>query len=287
MGFWGKLGKIVSITMISVGAVGTAGFGALLGVGANKEYSVTVDLAKLNPTSYATGDAGSGPTGPETPSGAPTAPTLPPEVQKVVDRLNNAFNNASKAEFSIGIGSLNFDDYPTITTWDVNGKKLDMPSAKEINDLLKSYYDKLTPEQKQTIDNAIKAMINADTTGQLKKAFDAYRNPSYSNFLDYFKKMGDTEVSSVNDKGQEVKITVRQFLQNEISKNKELLKTLPAGPEKDGMEYAISLYEESMDMLDAPSQANAMMISGAVLTTIFSLVTIAGIPLLILCKKKA
>ncbi len=40
MGFWGKASKITGFTMLGVGLAGTAGFGALLGVGANATYSV-------------------------------------------------------------------------------------------------------------------------------------------------------------------------------------------------------------------------------------------------------
>lgn len=40
MGFWGKVSKITGFSMLGVGLAGTAGFGALLGVGANAKYDM-------------------------------------------------------------------------------------------------------------------------------------------------------------------------------------------------------------------------------------------------------
>ncbi len=195
MGFWGKLGKIVSITMISVGAVGTAGFGALCGIGAN--YTVV------------------------------QTQTSGPEGQTV--------------KMEMGVGSLNYG-----MMWE-NGVL-----APKVNGIYPGRID--------------------ETTG---------KEMTYDQFVSRTEDMLNNKQEDLGGK------TGRESYNEQISMLKEQLKNAPTEEAKKAIQEQIDAANEFLSMMEAPQKAKDMMISGAVLTTIFGLVTIAGIPLLILCKKKA
>lgn len=60
MGFWGKIGKIISITFMGVGAAGVIGFGALTGVAANATISQEFEMGGKKIISYGVGSSNYG-----------------------------------------------------------------------------------------------------------------------------------------------------------------------------------------------------------------------------------
>ncbi len=112
MGFWGKAGKITGFVMLGTGIAGTAGFGALLGVGANAKYDLTKILGI--------------PPGGIPPGGIP--PGMPSSSRAGVPTPGYPIMNINT--FEVGIGSLNYCEMY------INGSKFDIntlpPAMQEV-----------------------------------------------------------------------------------------------------------------------------------------------------------
>ncbi len=89
--------------MISVGAVGTAGFGALTGVGANKSVSITESGIKgqISPTAAPAEAPAETPAGPTGPVATPAMPSEFQTLQADLTQLDQASAKADKIEFSV------------------------------------------------------------------------------------------------------------------------------------------------------------------------------------------
>ncbi len=149
MGFWGKASKITGFTMLGVGLAGTAGFGALLGVGANAKYDMSPILeAEM-------GGGGS------TPPGGMYPITYSPAVSPLM-----AF-----PKMEAGIGSLNYGEFY------INGQQWEkwvdsQPIPSEMKDQFKnSIRDALKLSSKETYSEAVSSAKSQKSL--LERARDA------------------------------------------------------------------------------------------------------------------